>query len=153
MPITVSRLRDDSPFQLPRRATPHSAGFDVRCANDRPIVMPPLTTWLFPTNMRLDIPPNQCVLVLPRSDCALRGITVANAPGLIDPDYQGELMLLMRNNNHDREAVVEGGNALAQLVPITISDPTIGFNLATATDKLTLPTTERGSGGFGSTGL
>src|SRR5262249_19359081 len=98
-----------------------------------------------PTGLAIAIPPGYAGLVLPRSGLALRhGVTVLNAPGLIDAGYRGEVKVLLVN--HDREpATLARGERIAQLV----IQPTARARLEIVAP---LPTSERGSGGFGSTG-
>jgi len=128
---------------LPAYARPGDAGLDL-CAAE-PVTLAPGARALVPTGIAVAIPPGYAGLVLPRSGLALRhGVTVLNAPGLIDAGYRGEVKVLLVN--HDREpAAFARGDRIAQLV-IT---PFAHANL-TVVDEL--PPSHRGSGGFGSTG-
>jgi len=128
---------------LPAYARPGDAGLDL-CAAE-PVTLAPGARALVPTGIAVAIPPGYAGLVLPRSGLALRqGVTVLNAPGLIDAGYRGEVKVLLVN--HDREpAAFARGERIAQLV----LTPFAHANL-TVVDEL--PPSRRGSGGFGSTG-
>ena len=98
------------------------------------------------TGLAVEIPPGHAGLVLPRSGLAARhGVTLANSPGLIDPGYRGELRVLLLNTDPDEAFEVSVGDRIAQLVlvPFVEADPV---------EVAELSETERGAGGFGSTG-
>jgi len=116
--------------QLPAYETELSAGMDVRAELDSPKVLNPGARTLIPTGLYMEIPPGYEVQVRPRSGLAYkRGLTVLNAPGTIDADYRGELGVLLVNTSNESQAI-EPGERIAQLGK-----------------------TDRGSGGFGSTGV
>jgi dUTP pyrophosphatase len=128
---------------LPARARPDDAGLDLYAAETTTIE--PGGRALVPTGIALAIPTGYAGLVLPRSGLALRhGLTLLNTPGLIDAGYRGEVKVLLVN--HDRAAVtVARGDRIAQLV-IQRVEP------AELVEVDELPPTDRGAGGFGSTG-
>ncbi len=130
---------------LPQYATPLSAGLDVRADNPEPIVLKPLGRALVPTGLYLEIPPGCEVQVRPRSGLAAKkGVTVLNAPGTIDADYRGEVCVILVNLS-DQDFTVERGERIAQL--ILARHEHIEWQ---ETDALS--GTDRGEGGFGSTG-
>jgi len=123
----------------------HAAGMDVRAANAEPIVLRPGDRIAVPTGLALAVPPGTEVQVRPRSGLAIRhGVTVINSPGTIDADYRGEVAVLLVNLGQE-DFMIERGMRIAQLV--------VGV-LATVEVTLVeeLGTTQRGTGGFGSTG-
>jgi dUTP pyrophosphatase len=135
--------RFDPTLPLPAYARADDAGLDLRAAEAT--TMEPGGRALVPTGIALAIPPGYAGLVLPRSGLALRhGVTVLNAPGLIDAGYRGEVKVLLIN--HDRGPVtVARGERIAQLVLQRIER-------AELDEVAELPASERGAGGFGSTG-
>jgi dUTP pyrophosphatase len=135
--------RFDPTLPLPAYARADDAGLDLRAAEAT--TMEPGGRALVPTGIALAIPPGYAGLVLPRSGLALRhGITVLNAPGLIDAGYRGEVKVLLIN--HDRGPVtVARGERIAQLVLQRVER-------AELDEVAELPASERGAGGFGSTG-
>ena len=140
--LQVTKLRPDA--IVPSRAHPGDAGLDL-CAVEA-CDLAPGGREVVPTGLAVAIPPGWAGLVVPRSGLARRhGITVANAPGLIDAGYRGELQVLLVNLS-DRPHRVEVGDRVAQLVciPVTGDD-------AVLVDELP-PSDGRGDGGFGSTG-
>ncbi|MBM4345428.1 MAG: dUTP diphosphatase [Deltaproteobacteria bacterium] len=145
--IAVRRLHPerDRELPLPSYATAEAAGADVCAALEEPLVLPPLGRARVPTGLALQIPPGFEVQVRPRSGLAWNhGITVLNAPGTIDADYRGELMVLLVNLG-DRPATVRRGDRIAQLVVAPVARAAFAW-----TDHL--QATQRGDGGFGSTG-
>ncbi len=140
--IRVTKLRPDA--TVPTRAHPGDAGLDL-CAVE-PCDLAPGAREAIPTGLAVAIPSGWAGLVVPRSGLARRhGVTVANAPGLIDAGYRGELQVLLVNLS-DRPHRVEAGDRVAQLVCVPVSgDP------AVLVDELP-PSDGRGDGGFGSTG-
>lgn len=131
---------------LPQYATPLSAGMDVRAANEQPIKIDPLQRAMVPTGLFLEIPAGYEVQVRPRSGLAAKkGITVLNAPGTIDADYRGEVCVILVNLSSE-PFVVEKGERIAQLV--------LARHECIEWDEcLSLSESERGDGGFGSTGV
>lgn len=130
---------------LPQYATLSSAGMDVRASIDEAIVLKPLGRAIVPTGLYLEIPVGYEVQVRPRSGLAAKkGITVLNAPGTIDADYRGEVCVILVNLS-DADFTVEPGERIAQLV--LAKHEVIEWEEAAE-----LGSTERGEGGFGSTG-
>ena len=131
---------------LPQYATPLSAGMDVRAANEQPVKIDPLQRAMVPTGLFLEIPAGYEVQVRPRSGLAAKkGITVLNAPGTIDADYRGEVCVILVNLSSE-PFVVEKGERIAQLV--------LARHECIEWDECwSLSESERGDGGFGSTGV
>ncbi len=139
--LAVRRL--DSSVPLPSYARPDDAGLDLCAA--AAVTLPPGGRALVPTGIAVAIPLGYAGLVLPRSGLAHgHGVTVLNGPGLIDSGYRGEVKVLLIN--HDaRPATFARGERIAQLVLQRVEQ-------AEVIEVEELPPTERGSGGFGSTG-
>jgi dUTP pyrophosphatase len=137
-------VRDDPTLALPAYARPGDAGLDLAAAAT--VTLPPAGRRLVPTGLRVAIPEGYAGLVLPRSGLALRaGVTVLNAPGLIDSGYRGEIGVLLVN--HGAEAVtINRGERIAQLVIQPVAR-------AVVVEVRALEETGRGTGGFGSTGV
>jgi len=130
---------------LPERATEGSSGFDLRAFIDKPIELLPLERQLIPTGIRLSMPHGYEAQVRPRSGLAYKsGITVLNTPGTIDADYTGEIGVILVNLSQ-RSFTVEPGARIAQLVFQKIEVPRLH-------EVEDLAVTQRGNGGFGSTG-
>ena len=130
---------------LPTYETEHSAGLDLRAALSETVVLAPGERGLIPTGLLLEIPPGYEAQVRPRSGLALkRGLTLLNAPGTIDADYRGEVGVIMINLSAENQHI-DPGERIAQLIfaPVTRGEWVEVEQLAE---------TERGSGGFGSTG-
>ena len=135
-------------LDLPAYASARAAGLDLLAAvpADAPLVLAPLARALVPTGIAIALPEGFEAQVRPRSGLALRhGITVLNAPGTIDADYRGEVMVVLVNLGAEPFSVSRGMR-VAQLVVAPVSRAEI---VAVAT----LDPTPRGEGGFGSTGL
>ena len=130
---------------LPSYQTPGSAGADLRAAVSGELVLAPGERRLIPTGLRLQIPPGFEGQVRPRSGLAARhGVTVLNAPGTIDADYRGEVAVLLVNLGGEPFRV-QPGERVAQLVIAPVRQAE--FVLRESIDE-----TDRGEGGFGSTG-
>ena len=130
---------------LPTYETEHSAGLDLRAALSEAVVLAPGERCLIPTGLFLEIPPGYEAQVRPRSGLALkRGLTLLNAPGTIDADYRGEVGVIMINLSAEDQHI-DPGERIAQLIfaPVTRGE---------WIEVEALAETERGSGGFGSTG-
>ena len=140
------KVINKSENSLPQYATPLSAGMDVRAANEPPIKIDPLQRAIVPTGLFLEIPAGYEVQVRPRSGLAAKkGITVLNAPGTIDADYRGEVCVILVNLSSE-PFVVENGERIAQLV--------LSRHECIEWDECrSLSESERGDGGFGSTGV
>ena len=131
---------------LPEYATALAAGLDVRADNAEPIVLKPLERAMVPTGLFMEIPAGYEVQVRPRSGLAAKkGITVLNAPGTIDADYRGEVCVILVNLSN-ADFVVEKGERIAQLV--LAKHERIDWESVKE-----LASSERGEGGFGSTGV
>ncbi|HQT93072.1 MAG: deoxyuridine 5'-triphosphate nucleotidohydrolase [Acidobacteria bacterium 21-70-11] len=143
--VAVRRLAHGDGLPLPRFATAGAAGADVAAAVESETVLAPMERRAVPTGLVLAVPPGYEVQVRPRSGLALRqGLTVANAPGTVDSDYRGELMVVLVNLG-DRPCVVRRGERIAQLVVAPVVQ-------AAFEERADLPPSARGAGGFGSTG-
>ena len=140
--LAFRRLDPEAP--LPTRAHPGDAGFDLRSAVDVEVL--PGERALVPTGLAVAIPEGHAGLVLPRSGLASRhGLTMANAPGLIDAGYRGEVTCAVVNLDRQRPVRVAKGDRIAQLVIVAV--PTVRPEWSEE-----LPASERGEGGFGSSG-
>ncbi len=125
--------------------SPHAAGLDVVADLDQPLELGPGDRAAVPTGLAVEIPPGFEVQVRPRSGLALKhGVTVANAPGTIDADYRGEVKVILVNLGA-APFVVQRGERIAQLVVAAVVH-------ADVIEVEALSETERGEGGFGSTG-
>ncbi len=133
-------------FPLPAYATPGSAGLDLRALLDAPLELKPGETFLIPTGIAIHIgDANLCATILPRSGLGHKhGIVLGNLVGLIDSDYQGQLMVSTWNRGSDTFTIAPG-DRIAQLVfmPVVQAD----FSLVLDFDQ-----SERGEGGFGHSG-
>lgn len=131
---------------LPEYATPQSAGMDLRANIEAPITLKPMERRLIPTGLYIALPVGYEAQIRPRSGLALKhGITVLNTPGTIDADYRGELMVLLVNFS-DSDFIINDGERIAQMV-IARHEQGI-FKVVEALDD-----TERGTGGYGHTGV
>jgi dUTP pyrophosphatase len=142
MRIAVKRL--DRELPLPRYARASDAGLDLHAASR--VVIAPGARAVVPTGLAIAIPPGYAGLVLPRSGLALRhGVTVLNAPGLIDAGYRGEVQVLLINHDPAVAVTLERGERIAQLVVHAVASVEL-------VEVEELSASERGAGGFGSTG-
>jgi dUTP pyrophosphatase len=146
--IGLVRLPHGEGLALPAYETAGSAGMDIRAAvpSDKPLVIKAGKRALVPTGFVFEIPQGFEMQVRPRSGLALKhGITCLNTPGTVDSDYRGEVQVLLVNLGEEK-FVVERGMRIAQLVVAPVVQAVVEEReLATMTD--------RGAGGFGSTGL
>lgn len=143
VPVTI--LEHATDLELPEYATEHSAGMDLLAAIDEPILLEPMERKLIPAGLAIALPEGYEAQVRPRSGLAYKkGISIVNAPGTIDADYRGEIGVILINLSQ-QPFKIERGMRIAQMViaPYT----RIRWNQVEA-----LPETERGEGGFGSTG-
>ncbi|MBR4758225.1 MAG: dUTP diphosphatase [Bacteroidaceae bacterium] len=139
------RIINQSHHELPRYATPQSAGMDLRANLDEPLTLQPMQRCLVPTGLRMALPVGYEAQVRPRSGMALKyGVTVLNTPGTIDADYRGEVCVILINLGQE-PFVINDGDRIAQMVIAKHEQPTV-----VAVE--TLDETERGEGGFGHTG-
>lgn len=140
--IIDARMAD----QLPAYATPGSAGLDLRACLSEPLTLPPNAWQLVPTGIAIHLnSPNFAALILPRSGLGHKhGIVLGNLVGLIDSDYQGQLMVSAWNRSNVA-FTIEPMERIAQLVIVPVVQAQ--FNVVTE-----FPASERGEGGYGSTG-
>ncbi len=137
---------NQSAFDLPAYATEGAAGLDIRANITEAIVLSPLERQLIPTGLFVAIPMGYEIQIRPRSGLAFKhGITVLNTPGTIDADYRGEIKVLLVNLSNEPFSI-EPGERIAQMV--LAKHETLSWK---TTEEL--PSTERGAGGFGSTGV
>jgi len=142
--VRFSRLPTNPDLPLPGRATPQAAGYDIRSAEES-VTLQPGEIRLVSTGLVMELPEGVECQVRPRSGLALKhGVTLPNSPGTIDPDYRGELKVIMQNLGAQAVTLIRG-ERIAQLVFARFEAPDIVL-----ADMLTQ--TERGVGGFGSTG-
>lgn len=140
------KIINNSKHPLPSYETSSSAGLDIRANLDEPITLKPLERVLIKTGLFMEIPDGYECQVRPRSGLAYKnGITVLNSPGTIDADYRGEVGVILINLSNDN-FVINDGERVAQLVFAK-------FEQAAWVESIDLSVTERGAGGFGSTGL
>jgi dUTP pyrophosphatase len=143
--IRIRRLAHAEGLDLPSYASAGAAGADLRAALDGDLSLAPGERAAIPTGLILEIPTGWEGQVRPRSGLAIKhGLTVVNAPGTIDSDYRGELKALLVNLGAEPVAI-RRGDRVAQLV--VTPAPQVGFAEVEAVDA-----TDRGGGGFGSTG-
>ena len=142
--ITVRVVRETDNV-LPTYETAHSAGLDLRAHLEEAIVLAPGERALVPTGLRVEIPPGFEGQVRPRSGLAIRrGLTVLNAPGTIDADSRGDVGVVLINHS-DEEQRLEPGDRIAQIVFAAVAR-------AELVEVEVLADSDRGAGGFGSTG-
>lgn len=143
--IAVTRLPHAADLPLPSYATEHSAGMDLLAAIDAPITLAPLERKLIPTGLAIALPNGYEAQIRPRSGLALKhGISLVNSPGTIDADYRGEVGVILVNLGSEA-FTIERGMRIAQMV---IAE----YARARFSEVLELPSSARGTGGFGSTG-
>lgn len=142
--VRFRRLASNPDLPLPERATPHAAGYDLRSA-EATVTLAPGEIRLVATGLVMELPEGVECQVRPRSGLALKhGITLPNSPGTIDPDYRGELKVILQNLGSEA-VTLERGERIAQLVFARFEVPEV-----LEADELS--GTHRGEGGFGSTG-
>lgn len=135
-----------SRFPLPQYATVHSAGLDLRADLEHSVILRPLERSLVPTGLYIELPEGYEAQVRPRSGLAAKhGISIVNTPGTIDPDYRGEIKVILVNLS-DVSFTLEPGERIAQMIIARFEH--ISWNEVEA-----LSITERGEGGFGHTGV
>ena len=135
-----------SKHELPHYATSQSAGMDLRANLEEAILLKPLQRTLVKTGLFMELPIGYEAQIRPRSGLAFKkGITVLNSPGTIDADYRGEIGVILVNLS-DEEFVIEDGERVAQMV--IVKHEQVDWE-----EVVELVETERGVGGFGSTGV
>ncbi|MDR1858358.1 MAG: dUTP diphosphatase [Treponema sp.] len=142
--LKIARI--DPSVPLPQYETKGAAGMDLRAFLAQEISIPPLGRAKIPTGLRIEIPEGFEGQVRPRSGLAIKfGVTVLNSPGTIDSDYRGDLDIILINLGAEA-FTVKNGERIAQLVIAPV-------HCAAIEETQALSPTERGAGGFGSTGL
>lgn len=145
--VAIAVLPHGEGLELPAYQSAAAAGFDIRAAvgAGEPVVLGPGERALVPTGLSMALPPGYEAQIRPRSGLALKhGLTVLNAPGTIDADYRGEVMVLLVNLG-DAPYEISRGTRIAQMIVQSVVHATI--EVVAALDR-----TDRGDGGFGSTG-
>lgn len=144
MTMQLKKVRDGA--ILPTRASHGAAGYDLYACINESVVIPPGATFKTPTGIALYMGNSMyCGLILPRSGLGSSGIVLANTVGLIDSDYQGELIVALHNRSNEA-FTVHKDMRIAQLLILPVRNPT--FKIVDEFDKAT----SRNMGGFGSTG-
>jgi len=140
------KIVNHSHHTLPEYATVHSAGMDLRANLDEKVVIKPLERKLIPTGLFIELPIGYEAQIRPRSGLAIKkGITVLNSPGTIDADYRGEICIILINLSSE-DFIIEDGERICQMV-------IAAHEQAEWVEVDTLEATDRGSGGFGHTGV
>jgi dUTP pyrophosphatase len=145
--VRIVRLAHGADLPLPKYQSAHAAGFDLLAAvpAEAPVTLAPGGRALIPTGIAIALPQDYEGQVRPRSGLAARhGITVLNAPGTVDADYRGEIQVVLANLGSEPFAVSRG-TRIAQLIIAPVQQVTL-------VETVTLDSTTRGQGGFGSTG-
>ncbi|HUO09752.1 MAG TPA: dUTP diphosphatase [Phycisphaerae bacterium] len=148
--VRIVRLEHGRDLPLPMYQTPHAAGMDLLAAvgEEEPMVLAPMARVACPCGFAMALPPGYEAQIRPRSGLALKqGLSMPNSPGTIDADYRGEIKVLLINLGTEPITITRGMR-IAQMV--IARHETAVWDEAPSIEKL--PTSERGSGGFGSTG-
>jgi dUTP pyrophosphatase len=144
-PMIQVQVQNESPYELPSYATICSAGADLKAVLEAPLVLNPLERKVIGTGLKIALPEGFEAQVRPRSGLAAKhGVSVLNAPGTIDADYRGEIGVILVNLSND-PFTIEPGERIAQLILARYEQ--IEWKLTNI-----LSETNRGKGGFGSTG-
>ena len=144
-PVQILIKQLDAELPLPKKAYRGDAAFDICSTMD--CVLAPGERRAIPTGIAIALPEGYAALVLPRSGLAARnGITVVNAPGLIDSNYRGEIASILLNTDTSVPFEIHRGDRISQLMIIKL--PAVDFNVVDV-----LPESDRGAGGFGSSGV
>ncbi len=144
--VSITKMPHAEGLELPTYATEHAAGMDLCAAVREDVVLAPGERKLIPTGLAIALPEGYEAQVRPRSGLALKnGLSVLNSPGTIDADYRGEVQVILANLGSEPFTITRGMR-IAQMVVAAYTR--IAWQ---AVDRL--PETERGAGGFGSTGL
>jgi dUTP pyrophosphatase len=143
--MEVVRILNKSSFENPTYATEHSSGVDLKAFIGEPIYLKPLERKLIPTGLFIELPVGIEAQIRPRSGMALKkGLSILNTPGTIDSDYRGEIGVIVINLSNDI-VTIEPGERICQMV-FTRYEKVSFENVSKISE------TERGDGGFGSTG-
>ena len=144
--VTVKFQRHADDVVLPDYATPGAAGMDIAAHLDTAVTLAPFARAAIATGFSMQLPSGYEAQIRPRSGLALKhGVTVANAPGTIDSDYRGEVVVILINLSQ-QEFTITPGMRIAQMVIAPVTN-------CRFEDTLQLDMSDRGAGGFGSTGL
>ena len=139
------KIINKSENSLPKYATSHSAGMDLRANLDSPVTLKPLERALIPTGLFIELPVGYEAQIRPRSGLAVKhGISVLNSPGTIDADYRGEIRVVLVNLSNN-EFIINHGERICQMV--VAKHATVEWQ-----ETNELEASERGDGGFGHTG-
>ena len=129
----------------PCRMTPHAVGFDLFARLDEPLILQPRKRAAIPVGFTIEIPEGYEAQIRPRSGLALnKGLALLNSPGTIDPDYRGEVKVIVANLGEE-EIEISNGDRIAQMVIVPVADAKLCI-------VAELSKSQRGQGGFGSTG-
>lgn len=143
--VAITRLSGSEDLPLPDYMTDHAAGMDLVAAVENDLVLSPGQRALVPTGIAIALPQGFEAQIRPRSGLALKnGITLVNTPGTIDADYRGEIRIILINHGNE-PFVVRRGDRIAQMIVAPVCR--VRWDVQAA-----LPSTDRGSGGFGHTG-
>lgn len=143
--VLFQKLPHAAGLPLPSYETTQAAGMDIRAALEDPVVLKPGERKLIPTGLQMALPTGFEAQIRPRSGLAIKhGITMLNSPGTIDADYRGEVKVIAINHSTE-DFTVNHGDRIAQMIiaPVVQMEPV---------ETESLDATERGDGGFGSTG-
>jgi dUTP pyrophosphatase len=141
----IVNVINQSKHPLPQYETTSSAGMDIRANLSQSIVLAPMQRALIPTGLFVELAPDTEIQIRPRSGLAYKhGVTVLNSPGTIDADYRGEIGVVLINLS-DKNVEINDGERIAQMVVAK-------FEQISFIEVTQLSETERGAGGFGSTG-
>ena len=144
--VTVKFQRHADDVVLPDYATPGAAGMDIAAHLDKAVTLDPFARAAIATGFSMQLPSGYEAQIRPRSGLALKhGVTVANAPGTIDSDYRGEVAVILINLSQ-QDFTITPGMRIAQMVIAPVTH-------CRFEDTLQLDMSDRGTGGFGSTGL
>lgn len=136
----------DRTLPLPSRQTEQSVGFDLFASNEKPITLKPGKRTIVPTGIAIELPSGFEAQIRPRSGLAYKyGLTILNSPGTIDPDYRGEIKVIVANFG-EKKFVIKKGDRIAQMVFSKVVIPKLK-------EVEELKATKRNRGGFGHTGL
>lgn len=144
--VLFKKLTHAGDLPLPEYESRHAAGMDIRAALEQPLTLRPGERELVPTGLKMALPEGYEAQIRPRSGLAWRsGITMLNTPGTIDADYRGEVKVLAVNLGEE-DFTIRHGDRIAQMVIAPVQQLFVE-------ESDELPETERGEGGFGSTGV
>lgn len=139
-------IKNESSHPMPAYATPDSAGIDLRANLTTALLITPMERVMIPTGLKMEIPQGHVGMVCPRSGLAVKnGLTVLNAPGIVDSDFRGQIQVILINLSNE-DVYIMPGDRIAQLVFV----PYVKVEISSPEAELS--ETER-KGGFGSTGV